>query len=145
MIRAVLDTNVIVSSLLKPTSVPAQIRKAWRDRSFELCLSKALFLELVDVMDRPKIAKATRISKEEIDAFLRLLPKGADFYLESLPRIEVISKDPDDNIVLATAIATNASVIVSGDRHLLEIGAYEGIRIVTPHSFLEMLGVRGAS
>ena len=139
MIRAVLDTNVLISSLLKPTSVPARIREAWEDRLSVLCLSKDLFRELVEVLDRPKIKKATRVSESEITAFLRSVPKAADFFVGAIPQVNAIAEDPDDDIVIATALATNANVIVSGDQHLLNLGDYDGIPMMTPRSFLQLL------
>ena len=57
-------------------------------------------------------------------------------FLKDLPVVAVIAADPDDDIFLALALASNAQYIVSGDGHLLDVGVYQGIAVVTPAAFL---------
>lgn len=59
--------------------------------------------------------------------------------VEDLPQVDTIKADPDDAIFLATAFGGNADYIVSGDHHLLDVGEYKGIQILTPAAFLEIL------
>lgn len=140
MIRAVLDTNVLVSSLLSPGAVPSLIVRAWEADAFELCISRPLFDEVADVLTRPRIRKLARASSEQIEELLTLLPRIARFVEEPLAVEPVVAGDPDDDLVLATAVAAGAEVIVSGDHHLLDLKTYRGIPIATPRQFLDMLG-----
>jgi putative PIN family toxin of toxin-antitoxin system len=139
MIVACLDTNVIVSSLLNPSGTPGQIMKHWEAGDFEIPLSRLLFEEVADVLRRPAIRRIARVTPRQIDEFLELVPKVAVFVPEPLQIVSVVKQDPDDDVVLATALAARANVIVSGDQHLLEIGSHEEIPIVTPAEFLRML------
>lgn len=141
MIRAVLDTNVLVSSILSPGAVPSRIVRAWQAGAFELCLSQPLFEELAEVLNRPRIRKIARITVEQIEELLTLLPRISRFVEEPLPLEPVIAADPDDDLVLATAMAAQANAIVSGDHHLLALKHHHGIPILPPRQFLEMLGV----
>lgn len=140
MIRAVLDTNVIISSFLQPVGIPNLIVEAWKANLFELCLSELLFHEIEEVLNRPVIRHHAKISDKEIEEFLELIRETSHFTAEPLAIKAIIADDPDDDMILATALAAGADVIVSGDHHLLDLHEYEKIPIVNPRSFLEMLG-----
>lgn len=57
-----------------------------------------------------------------------------------LPTLRVVPDDPEDDVVVATAVAARADYLVTGDRrHLLPLGSYQGIRVVTPRQFLDLL------
>ena len=139
MIRAVLDTNVLVSSILSPSAVPGRIVRAWECHAFELCLSEPLFLEVVEVLRRPHIRKMARLGAGQIEELLELLLRIATIVPGPLRIEPVVADDPDDDVVLATAVAGRADVIVSGDRHLLAIREHRSIPIVTPRQFLDLL------
>lgn len=141
MIRTVLDTNVLVSSILSPDAVPGRIVRAWKNGAFEICLSPPLFEEVAQVLARPHIQKLAKYSTEQINGFLEQLLRISLLVEEPLSVEPVVEDDPDDDIVLATALAAGADAIVSGDHHLLEIKNYRGIPIVTPRDFLDLLGV----
>jgi putative PIN family toxin of toxin-antitoxin system len=137
--RAVLDTNVLVSSLIKPGSVPDRIIEKWKAHIFEICLSEPLLDELMDVLNRPRIKRAISVSSEEMRKFLAVIREEGVFQRIETEVSETVLKDPDDDRILETAIAAEADVIVSGDRHLLDLGSYKGIPILTPRQFLAML------
>lgn len=139
MIYAVLDTNVIVSSILTPKSPPGRIMKAWEDRLFQICLSKPLFSEIKQVLSRPWLSKKYRILPEQREQLLWRLQRFSHF-VPKLPKLKpVIREDPADDIILATAIASGAEVIVSGDKHLQELKEYRRIGIISPKDFLEII------
>jgi putative PIN family toxin of toxin-antitoxin system len=139
MIRVVLDKNVLVSSILSPGAAPGRIVRAWKAGAFELCLSQPLFEEAAEVLVRPHIQKLSKVGAEQVEELLGLLPRVSFFVEGPLPVEPVIADDPDDDLVLATAVAAGADVIVSGDRHLLDVREHRGIPIVTPRSFLGLL------
>lgn len=139
MIRAVLDTNVIVSSFLTPGGTSGRLRRAFANGLFEVCLSIALLEEIDEVLRRPKIIRLSRVPREEVKAFVTGLPRIARI-VEPLPYFEgIVADDPDDDILFATAMAAEAQFIVSGDDAVLRVGDYHGIHVVSPHVFLKVL------
>lgn len=139
MIRAVLDTNVIVSSFLQPTGLPAQVRRAWQANQFVICLSKALFTEIGEVLARPVIRQTVKVSWEEVERFLQLLAETSVWCAEPLAVEKVVSNDPDDDVILATAVGAEADAVVTGDQDLLGLKEHRGIAILSPRQFLEAL------
>jgi putative PIN family toxin of toxin-antitoxin system len=130
-VRIVLDTNTLVSALLSPHGPPRRLLDGARAQVFELCSSPVLMAELLDVVSREKFAarfaQAGLVPLEIVGAIRRLATMAVP---ASVPR--VIADDADDDHVLACALAGNADLIVSGDKHLLRLGReYQGIRIVT--------------
>ena len=138
-IRAVVDTNVVVSGLLSPSGRPAKVIRA-AGVSFRLVWSPGIVVECLRVLDYPRVASVLRAARREEQAreVVRALSAGADMVAqEMLPRLAVVKADPDDDLLLATALAGGASVVVSGDRrHLLPLGDFGGVRVVDPATFL---------
>ena len=130
--RVVLDTNTLVSAVLSPLGPPRRLLDDARAQVFQLCSSPVLMAELLDVVSREKFAK--RMAEAGLTPLgivgeirrLAIMAVPAD-----VPR--VVANDADDDHVLACAIAAQADLIVSGDRHLLGLGdSYQGIAIATP-------------
>jgi len=141
-VRIVLDTNVLVSALISTGTPPGLLYDAWAHGDYRLVTSRAQIAELTRVLTyerlRPYIRPAdAQALSETIGA--------AAIVIDTLPDTR-LSADPDDNVILATAIAAGADLIVTGDKsHLLELGSAEGIPIVTPREALRYLGKRAAS
>jgi uncharacterized protein len=138
VIRAVLDTNQLVSMLIRPGGVADQIRRAWQDRQFTLITSRPLLEEFQRVLTYPKLQRLLRLSSEEQSLLLHLLVEEAALTAGTL-RVKVIAADPADDAVLACAVEGRADYVVSGDSHLLDLGAHAGIPIVTARAFLGIL------
>ncbi len=137
--RLVVDTNVIVSSVLTPGSKPDRLFQAVYDGHHQLILSHAILEEARHVFDYPKIRKELDkrgITTEEVEDFLIKLSK-ISILVEPKSIPPVIKEDPSDNNILATAIDGNANFIVSGDHHLTSLKKYSDIRILTPSEFIE--------
>ncbi len=136
-VRAVIDTNVLVSGLLWGGPPGQLLLHVWRDR-LTLVISLALLDELEDVLSRRKFAaqfQATHQSPRRLIERIRL-----HAFIPSVETVErVVAADPDDDTVLACAVAGNADAIVSGDRHLLALGSYRDIPILTVVALLERL------
>ncbi|MGL4514396.1 MAG: putative toxin-antitoxin system toxin component, PIN family [Lacipirellulaceae bacterium] len=134
--RVVLDTNVIVSGLLSPGHPPASLLD-WFDRGLLVLVTSAEQVdELRDVLARPRIA--TRLTAGVAARFLDNLASKADL-CGPLPLVTA-SPDPKDDFLLATALAGNAALIVTGDkRHLLSLGSFERIAIVTATEALSLV------
>jgi len=138
MIRAVLDANVFVSAILNPKGSPAKLLLAWYAEKFQLVVSEAIVEEISRVLHYPKIAKRHQWSEEKIKDFLASLTYLA-IQTPGKRKLNVIKDDPSDNRYLECALEGGAAYIVSGDRDLLDLGEYEGIRILTPSAFLTIL------
>lgn len=136
---AVLDTNVVISSLISISGPPVDILDAWRERSFVWVTSEELIRELERVLERPHVRKYVR--SDEGEEFLRLIRQLARIVLPA-QRIDFLTVDPDDNRVLEAAVEGKADYIVSGDSDLLDLREFRGVAIVTPARFAAMVAER---
>jgi putative PIN family toxin of toxin-antitoxin system len=139
MLRVVLDTNLFVSSLLVKSGLPAQAMDAWRERKYLLITSPTLIAEIVDTFSYERIRRKYLVADEDVAQLISLLEKDALVVPGRTEISGVIPNDPDDEQVLVCAVEGQADLIVSGDRHLLELEEYRGIPIVTARQFLQEL------
>lgn len=132
--RAVLDSNVLISALISTGSPPDFIYRAWRKRRFTLVTSRAQLAELQRASRYPKLQKL--VPPREFGALINRL-HGA-LVLDKLPRVD-ISLDSADNYLLAMAAAAEADFLVTGDaRGLLRLKKFGSTRILAPSSFLKL-------
>jgi len=136
--KALLDTNALVSALLQPRGPSGQIVLRWQARQFELAVSLDTLTELADVLHRPHIIHKHTITESDIANYLNYLHNFAEVAPGVLV-LDVVPDDPKDNHVIAAAIETYCDYVVSGDHHLLDMGQYQSIRIITPREFLTLL------
>ena len=136
--RVVLDANVLVSALISRSGAPARILDRWERDEFEIAISPAIREELDRVLHCPRLQERFHLPERSIERFLRLLARQA---VEAVATEElmVVESDPTDNRYLECALAAGAEIIVSGDRHLLEPGEYQGLQILSPAGFLALL------
>lgn len=132
--RLVFDTSTLVGAVLRPRSVPAlALMRAWEVA--EVLVSNETLNELREVLSRPRLdvyrEPAQRLSFfEHYRAMAQLIePVGT----------VAACRDPGDDKFLALAIGGAAQVIVSSDDDLLSMGVFEGVRILTPRRFVEVL------
>ena len=128
--KAVLDTNVLLSGMFW-RGVPYRCLLAAKAGLFELVISDQILEEL----DRVLITKF-HLSMEESEEAVRMIRKMGK-QVEISRRIYVVKDDPADDKFLETATAAGAEIIVSGDRHLLELNEYKGIKILKAKDFLK--------
>jgi putative PIN family toxin of toxin-antitoxin system len=133
----VIDTNVIVSALVRPSGRPAEVVNAARGGALLWITSLDLIKEAQRVLLRPHIRRLIEANEDAI-ADLFLVMNTVAMCVTPTRQVSA-SRDPDDNRVLEAAVAGEADYIVTGDRDLLELASYEGIRIVTPADFVELL------
>ena len=132
--RVVADTNTVVSGLLWHGN-PRRVLEAARAGALQLYTSAALLAEIEEVLQRPKFAQ--RLYLAGVASHTLVIGYAALAWLIEPAVIEsVIIADPDDDVVLACAIACRAEAIVSGDSHLLDLKQYEGIPIFTAAQLL---------
>jgi len=135
-VRLVLDTNIFISALISPGGIPDRILGAWKLGDVEIVTSREQLAELADVLSRERMRRWI----ERIDAGLLLAHIDTRAVIvEQIPMVGY-SADPDDNVIIATAIAGSAELLVSGDKsHLLSLGGVEGIPIVSPKDAIEII------
>jgi len=136
-VRLVLDTNVVISALLWRGTPYRLLETIRRQESLQLYSSSALLEELADVASRPAFTK-------RLATIGKTAPEILVDYLEAIEVVEPVdvprvARDPDDDHVLACALAATAELIVSGDLDLLALSAYERIPIVTPAAALRQI------
>lgn len=134
-IAVVLDTNVIISAILFG-GIPRKIMELVISGKVELKISNEIIDELAAVL-RGKKFQFPEIAVEEVNSELRLLAE----VVFPKKRIAVIKSDPADNKIIECAIEARAKYIISGDPDLLNLGSYETIKILTPRSFVEEIGL----
>jgi hypothetical protein len=136
--RVVLDTNVVVSGVIKEEGPPGQIlSRLFQARQYISVTSLEILAEIREVLQRPKIRRYHGWTDEEIDAFVTFLYAESDV-TEGTLTVNV-ARDPQDNKFLACASEGNADYLVSGDDDLLQIEVFERTQIVRPRVFLETL------
>jgi uncharacterized protein len=134
-LRVVLDTNVLISASIIHHGFPARILEAAVVGEIKLVVSVFALSEYLNVTKRPHIASKYRTLSEDIAAVVDLLSRGA-IRVAGMPSEPIIQQDPKDDFLLASAVEGKAKYIVSGDEHLLRLGVYHGIRILTPRDFV---------
>lgn len=128
--RLVVDTNVLLSAILRDGACRELVRTQLLPH--ELFVSKGLLDELEEKL-RKKFRRDP-VDVPLVDAYRR---RAQRVRVEPLPA--PVCRDPDDDLVLATAIAARADAIITGDNDLVSMGSHEGIVIVTPRAFLSGL------
>jgi uncharacterized protein len=130
--RAVVDTNILVSQLILPESLPARVLAQIEMRS-TLLFSESTMYELADVLSRKKFDRY--VSREDRKGFIQRLGRIAEF----VPIIQSVRecRDPKDDKFLEVALNGRADVIVTGDADLLGMNPWWGVVILPPPDFLQ--------
>ena len=132
--RVVLDTGIFISFLINSEGYPSKAINLWLDKEFELISSEWQLNELKRVTRYAHIQKL--IHPQEAGRIINTLQKRATI-LKDIPDV-TYSPDPDDNPIIATAIAGKAFYLVSGDKKdLVKLERIEGIEILTVRGFVE--------
>jgi putative PIN family toxin of toxin-antitoxin system len=130
MVRACLDTNVWISGIVFG-GAPAKIVQLAFEKKFVVITSGAILKELGRVLE----AKFD-VSAKDVERLSFRITQIADVY-EPPGELKVIVNDPDDDLILETAVVGKARYLVSGDkRHLLPLKSYGGVTILSPKDFL---------
>lgn len=137
MVRAVVDTNLIVSGTASPQGTPHDLLESWRRGDYILVTSISILEEIADVLTRPAIREYFHLSDELIADVIQTLTTRA-FVTTGTTTLPATTKDPDDEKFLAAAVEGAATHVVTGDKkHLLSLEEYQGVKIVTARHFLD--------
>lgn len=138
-LRVVVDTNVLVSGLFGIKNSPSfQILKAIRTQKIILVISSIIIEELEEVIGRQRIINLTKMTGDEQKYFINELIERSDVATEK-QLSQIVSRDIKDDKFLACAYEAKADYIITGDEDLLILKEYEGIKIVKPREFINLL------
>jgi uncharacterized protein len=137
-IRAVIDTNVLVSGIISPKGSPRKILESARNEFFRVVSSASINHEILDVLHRDHIYTKYNLTEELIDDIAVFLYEGT-ILTDDRYSLSKITRDHGDNMFIACALEGEADYIVSGDDHLLALKFYRGVQIVDAKSFLKNL------
>jgi uncharacterized protein len=137
---AVLDSNVLISVFLAETPTQLAAELYLRGAALEVLVTAEEILEETRgvLLERERLRKRYGYSDEEVERFITLVRENGTV-VEQLPDLSVVARDPDDDMIIACAVASDADYIVSRDRDLLDLGEYQGIAIVSPEAFIQIL------
>jgi uncharacterized protein len=133
-VRAVIDTGVLVSALIRPQGTTGTVLLSLRDGRFDIVYSAEILVELIDVMARPFFRTKYHIESDHITALIYLIRLRGELVI---PRSSLhVCRDPKDDKFLEAAVEGRVDYLVSGDADLLVLSPCNGIPIVTPTEFL---------
>lgn len=129
----VLDTNVIISGILKPYSKAAAILHLVADGTIRLAYDLRLLSEYRDVLSRSKF----NFAKENVEAFLDQVEQEG--LLASAKPLKIHLPDPDDEPFLEVSLSAGAEAMITGNKRHFPKKQYEGVKILSPAEFLEVM------
>ncbi len=129
--KIVLDTNVFISGIFF-SGPPSIILQAWRDLEIQIILSE----EILEEYQRVAEELSSKFPGVDVDQIIELLTIYGEVF-ETKDISVSVCEDPDDNKFIECAIASNSKLIVSGDKHLLNITGYHDISVLKPRDFIE--------
>ncbi len=132
MIRVVLDTNVVISALLKEGSAPALILSLVLNGHIPLRVTEEIFAEYTGVLSREKFQDLDQASVKKV----LLSIKRKSIWVSPSTKIDVIKIDPEDNKFLECALEAKAQYLITGNRKHFPMAHYDKTRIMSPGDFL---------
>lgn len=137
-IKVVLDTNVWLSGLFWEGEASKIIELAEKKIIIPL-VTEEILQEIADVLSKEsKFQKFLEENKQNIEILLKKIISLSEI-IEAKTKLNIIEKDPEDNIFLETALDGNARYIVSYDNHLRQIKEFKSIKIISPTEFLKII------
>lgn len=133
--RAVLDTNVLISGVIA-TGVPHEVLLRGLDWEYRIVVSAATLAEFRETL--LKYPERFGLDEDEVQQEVETVGYFAEF-VDPDEDITAVEDDPDDDKFLEAAVAGDVDYVVSGDKHLLDLGSFRGIDIVDPRTFYERL------
>lgn len=130
--RVVLDTNVVVSGILSREGNPARVLDLWKKSAFTLVISQPLYEEIISILT--KLKPKYKIPAVAIKGVAELL-RDRSFWVE-IKHTPELTRDPKDDMVVATAVTAKSDFLVTGDDDILALGrSYKKVKIRKPAEF----------
>ncbi len=135
--RAVIDTNVLISALIRRQGVSGAVLGALTDNRFTAIYTTEMLVEVIDVLGRAKFRTKYQIQPEDIAVLIQLIRLRGELVIPTLS--VALCRDPKDDKFLAAALAGQVDCIVSGDADLWALSPFEDIPVLPPAEFLAQL------
>ncbi|MDI6602973.1 MAG: putative toxin-antitoxin system toxin component, PIN family [Patescibacteria group bacterium] len=132
MIKVVLDTNIFISALFWK-GAPHQIFKKVLRGAILNSISPQILEEI-----KERLLYKFKVPPEKVKEFLEIIVFNSEIVYPK-KKLNIIKKDSSDNKILECALEAKASFVISGDKHLLEVKEYKGIKIISPKKFLSQI------
>ena len=142
MLKAVLDSTVLVSAFLNPVRAgPAyDLLQSAAEHAFNLYISENILAEVADVLlNRKPIRKRYKYSDSDVVEYCRELAQTATMTSREPDIRGAVERDPNDDMIIACALAAGADYIVTRDKDLLSLGRYRTVAMIAPEAFLHVL------
>jgi putative PIN family toxin of toxin-antitoxin system len=137
MMRAVVDTNILIRALIKPYGTVGPIIPRLRNGDYVIVYSAPLLKELTAKLALPRIRVKYRVKTEQVEALVAIIVLRGEWVMPT--RQVKICRDPQDDMFIEAALAGEAPYVVTGDDDLLSLKQFETVRFVTPRTFLAAL------
>jgi len=134
-VRIVPDVNVIISAIIAPSGTPGRIYDAWKRRDIQIITSPVIISKTLEVIQRPHIQNTSSLTQADFQNLKSLL-EHRTLLTPHLLDLQVVKQNPEDDTIIIAAVESNADCIVSGDKHLKELGSYQNIPILSPLEFV---------
>ncbi len=137
--RVVFDTNVLASGILgigNRQSLPGRLLRAWSGGQFELIVSQHILAELRQTFSKPYFLR--RLTQQQVGSGVDALRRQAT-PVDVTVEVYGVATHPEDEMILAAAVSAQADYLVTGDHQLQQVGTYEGVTILSPRQFLDVL------
>jgi len=136
--RVVLDSVVLVSAFITESGLSSELLDKSAETA-ELYITEEILQETRRVLlERDHLRRRFLYNNTNVEDFIEAL-RAKCLVITSLPDIQIIERDPKDDKIIACAVAAHADYIISRDLHLLDLKEYEGIKIISPESFIHYL------
>lgn len=129
----VLDTNILISGIFWKYGNPRKIIDEWRAGVIEIAISEDTLEELVTVLK-----KEFEMNEEDINYWKNLISENS-IIVQPSKKHDIIKSHETDNKFIDVAVEADAEYIISGDRHLLEIGSFGKIKIIKANEMIKIL------
>ena len=135
-VKVVFDTNIWISIFMKKT-LGKEFSEIFK-KGIDVYTTEEILKEISKVLVYPRISELLELSGVSEREIIRSIVKNSIIVRPKF-RLKVIKEDQEDNRILDCALQAKAGFIVSGDKHLLKLGKFRNIKILTPREFLDFI------
>jgi len=134
----VFDSVTFVSAFITPGGLASELLRLCDDQA-ELCTAEEILMETREVLlERPHLRRRFSYSEAQVEQFIQML-RAEYRVIAPLPPLHGVTRDPEDDMIIACAVAAGADYIISRDRDLLDLGGYQDVKIISPKTMMQIL------